>query len=519
MIPMARLSMVRSWLAVIATAAALLGAASQAAAESPVLANAEVETGRLAGAVVGDVAIYKNVPFAAPPVGALRWAPPQPAIPWAGVRDATAYGPACPQKINADGRPNGGGYAGPTSEDCLSLNIFAPLPTGGAPRKAPVMVWIYGGGDTAGSNALPSTDGRAFARDGVIVVEVGYRIGALGFFAHPALTRAAAAGEPLASYGLMDQIAALKWVRRNIGAFGGDPNNVTLFGESAGGEDVLALMAAPSARGLFQKAAVESGGGWSAPVTLAAAQADGVAVAASLGLPADATLEQLRALPVDALVKAQGRAEPVIDGRLLTETAAQAFARGHTARVPILIGSNSYEASLLGPGTGAYLKGIDARLRPVYADSAPEDLAYANAVFTDTVMGAPARWIAAKASDHSRSWLYYFSYVRAVRRGRLPGANHASEIPYVFDTQGLVPNYAAEITDEDRAMARLTHSCWVAFAKTGVPTCTGAPPWPAYRRAADQLMEFGLSTGVRAHFRKPQLDAVQALQADRLDGQ
>ena len=512
-----------AWIVPLLAAALGLGSAmvastAGAAPDQPSAATIEVETGTLSGQVVGPVAIYKNIPFAAPPVGPLRWAPPQPAKPWTGVRDATQYGPACPQKINADGRPNGGGYVGPTSEDCLTLNIFAPVNARTMGRRTPVMVWIYGGGNSAGANSLPSTDGRGFARDGVIVVEVGYRIGALGFFGHPALTHAAGRHEPLGSYGIMDQVAALKWVRRNIAAFGGDPDNVTIFGESAGGADVLTLLATPSAKGLFQKAAVESGGGWSAPVSLAQAETDGVATAKALGLPAGATLEQLRALPADAFLKAEARVEPIVDGRLLTETATQAFARGHNAPVPLLIGSNSYEASLLGFNTSAYLKTIPQTLRPIYAASAPDDLTYANAVFTDSVMGAPARWIAGKAADRPKSWLYYFTYVRVVRRGRLPGANHASEIPYVFDSQGLVPNYAAEITDEDRALAKVVHSCWVAFAKTGVPTCTGAADWPAYARSSDQVMEFGLNTVVRTHLRKAQLDAVQGLQANLLDG-
>jgi para-nitrobenzyl esterase len=511
------LHLMRHWLSVLGVLAltSAPALADPTAATEPVTAH--VETGDLAGRLVGTVAIYKNIPFAAPPVGPLRWKPPQPAASWTGVRDAGEYGPACPQMVNASGKPNGGGYVGPTSEDCLSLNIFAPYQPWSS-KRAPVMVWIYGGGNSAGANSLPSTDGRGFARDGVVVVEVGYRIGALGFFAHPALTHAAAPGEPLGAYGIMDQVAALKWVKRNIAAFGGDPTNVTIFGESAGGADVLTLMATPSARGLFQKAAVESGGGWSAPESLAKAEQAGVATAKAAGAPADATLDQLRALPTDALVKAQGRIETIVDGRFLTGTATQAFARGQAAPVPLLIGSNSYEASLLGPNTNGYLKDLPIKLRPVYAASAPDDLAYANAVFTDSVMGAPARWIAAKASDRPRSWLYYFSYVRVVRRGRLPGANHASEIPYVFDSQGLVPNYSAEVTDEDRAMAKVVHSCWVAFAKTGIPICTGAPAWPAYARSSERLMEFGLATGVREHFRKAQLDAVQDLQAELLDG-
>ena len=510
---MARPPWILSYLAAAMAAATISAAkAAPAATEQLPVATISVETGALAGQIIGPVAIFKNIPFAAPPIGPLRWAPPHPAPAWKGVRDATQYGPACPQTVNPDGRPNGGGYVGPTSEDCLTLNIFAPANARSMTRRIPVMVWIYGGGNSAGANSLPSTDGRAFARDGVIVVEVGYRIGALGFFAHPALTRAAGPRDPLGSYGIMDQISALKWVKRNIAAFGGDPDNVTIFGESAGGADVLTLMATPSARGLFQKAAVESGGGWSTPPNLAQAETDGLATAKALGLPADATVEQLKTLPVDALVKAGGRTEPIIDGRLLTQTATRAFALGRGAAVPLLIGSNSYEASLLGGNASGFLKSLPQWLRPIYAASAPDDLSYANAAFTDSVMGAPARWIAGRTADRPKSWLYYFSYVRIVRRGRLPGANHASEIPYVFDSQDLVPNYSAEITDEDRAMAKVVHSCWVAFAKTGAPKCDHAPAWPAYASDSDQLMEFGQATGVRTQFRKTLLDAVETMQ-------
>ncbi len=223
------------------------------------------EGGLVAGTSDGAVVAFKDIPFAAAPVGPLRWRPPQRAARWQGVREAAQYGPACPQVVNADGRYNGGGYAGPTSEDCLSLNVWTPARA----HHAPVMVWIFGGGNTAGANSIAPNDGSSFARDGVVLVSVNYRLGALGWFAHPALTKEAPRDRPLANYGLMDQIAALKWVQRNIAAFGGDPHNVTIFGESAGGSDVLALMATRAARGLFDKATVQSGPGWAAPVTLA----------------------------------------------------------------------------------------------------------------------------------------------------------------------------------------------------------------------------------------------------------
>ncbi|HXQ46099.1 MAG TPA: carboxylesterase family protein, partial [Caulobacteraceae bacterium] len=407
-----------------------------------------------------------------------------------------------------------GGYAGPTSEDCLSLNVWTPARA----HHAPVMVWIFGGGNTAGANSIAPNDGSSFARDGVVLVSVNYRLGALGWFAHPALTKEAPRDRPLANYGLMDQIAALKWVQRNIAAFGGDPHNVTIFGESAGGSDVLALMATRAARGLFDKATVQSGPGWAAPVTLDAAEADGVALAKSLDLPADATADQLRALPVDKLTAARVRAVPVVDGRLMRESATQAFARGHQAPVPLIIGSNSWEASLLPAFTYAqYVTAASPALKAAYAGDASDDAKLAQTMFTDAMMGAPSRWIAAQQSHRAKAWLYEFSYVRVVRRGKIPGANHTSENPYVFDTQMIIPNYASEITQEDRDHAAVMHSCWVAFAKTGVPTCSGAPAWPAYTPARDQLMEFGPTTEVRTHFRKTELDAQEQAQAKLLD--
>jgi para-nitrobenzyl esterase len=380
-----------------------------------------------------------------------------------------------------------------------------------------VMVWIFGGGNTAGANSIAPNDGSSFARDGVVLVTVNYRLGALGWFAHPALTKEAPRNQPLANYGLMDQIAALKWVRRNIAAFGGDPRNVTVFGESAGGSDVLALIATPAARGLFQKATVQSGPGWAAPVALADAEADGVALAKSLGLPADATADQLRAVPADKLIAARDRAVPVVDGRLMQESTTQAFARGRQAPVRLIIGSNSWEASLLPAAMyPSYLAAASPDLKASYAADAGDDAKLAQAMFTDAMMGAPSRWIAARQSAKARAWLYYFSYVRVVRRGKIPGANHTSENPYVFDTQMIIPNYASEIVQEDRDHAAVMHSCWVAFAKTGVPTCSGAPAWPAYTPAGDQLMEFGLTTEVRTHFRKTELDAQESAQATLL---
>jgi len=503
----------------ILTALAALAsmAASTALAAAGTAVGVHVESGQVTGALDGDVATFKNIPFAAPPIGPLRWAPPRPAAAWKGARDAAAFGPACPQPVNANGRINGGGYAGPTSEDCLNLNVTAPK----AARRAPVMVWIYGGANIFGANSVASYNAANFARDGVIVVAANYRLGALGFFAHPALTRAAKPGEPLGSYALMDQIAALKWVQRNIRAFGGDPANVTVFGESAGGQDILALLSTPAAKGLFARAMVESGGGWAPPTPLAKAEAQGQTLATRLRLPADATVDQLRALPVEALTDSVGRYGPIVDGRLMSESQTQAFARGHNIHVPLVIGSNSFEASLMqsfGIPASAFLATVPAETRAAYAHEAPDDAVLASEVFTDQVMGAPARWIAAKSSAAAPTWLYYFSYVRVSQRARLPGANHASEIPYVFESQDAIPVYSSEIVDEDRAVAKLMHACVVGFARTGAPACPGGQAWPAYTPAGDQLLEFGEKTGVRDHWRKPQLDAAERQHAEQING-
>jgi para-nitrobenzyl esterase len=462
--------------------AVILGTAGAAHAQA-----VKVRTG--AGVLVGTATdranVFKAIPYAAPPTGEWRWRPPQPAKPWAGERDATQQGPSCPQPMNADGTPNAfGGANGPVSEDCLQLNVYAPK----AAKKAPVMVWIHGGGNYVGAGWV--YDGQNFARDGVVAVTINYRLGALGWLAHPALTRAAGR-EPTGAFGLMDQVAALKWVKRNIAAFGGDPGNVTIFGESAGGEDVLALLATPSARGLFQKAIVESGGGWSKPRTLAEAEAEGVAMLKKAGAPENATAADLRAIPYEKLVPLRGGYEAFQDGKLMTETPAQALARGHAADVPLIIGWNSGEYSVAFGG----LLGSAGQLKT------PEQ----RQAFTDRMFGAPARWVAAQASRGQPSWLYHFSYVGSRFRPAMTTATHAAEIQYVWEYWGRRTPMSV-VSDEDKAMAARMHGCWVAFARTGAPCAE----WPAYDPKADRLFEFGAPSGVRTGFRKTALDAQQA---------
>ncbi|HEY5070483.1 MAG TPA: carboxylesterase family protein [Caulobacteraceae bacterium] len=496
----------------------ILAAAGAAAVASAEPVRVAIDSGVLVGSVDSGVESFKGVPYVAAPTGALRWAPPAPVAAWKGERRADAYGPICPQPVNANGSPNLGGASGATSEDCLYLNVWAPV---GA-RRAPVMVWLHGGGNTLGAGSLGAYDGSAFVRDGVILVTINYRLGVLGFFAHPALTRSAKAGEPLVGYGIMDQIAALEWVRRNIARFGGDPANVTLFGESAGGGDTLLLMASPLARGLFAKAIVESGGGWSPPVTLAAAESAGAAVAAKAGAPANATAAQLRAIPLAALVaNTGGGAQVAIDGHLLTGSASQAFASGDVAHVPLIIGSNSFEASLMkafDAPPAAILASQPAALKAAYAGEKGDE-AMASAMFTDGFMGAPARWIAARASAGAPTWLYHFSYVLDVQRPTSKGAGHASEIPYVFaswDKLGAI-GMGLKPSAGDLEMTRIVHACWVAFAKSGVPACPPAPAWPRYTPASDRLMEFDSAPAVKQHFRKAELDAQEANGLPKLD--
>lgn len=467
----------------MAVAAAWLLTAGAAMAQTQ--ATAKVEGGVIVGETTERARVFRNVPYAAPPVGPLRWAPPQRVAKWVGERDATKNGPSCPQPMNADGTPNAfGGANGPVSEDCLQLYVFAPKTA----KKAPVMVWIHGGGHRVGAGWV--YDGQNFARDGVVLVSINYRLGALGYLAHPALTKAAG-GQPTGNFGLMDQIAALKWVQRNIDAFGGDPQNVTIFGESAGGASVLALLATPGARGLFKGAIVQSGGGWSEGRSLAQAEAAGVEALARAGAPADATAAQLREIPFEKLVPLAGDYGPLQDGRLMTLTAGQAFARGRATDVPLMIGWNSGEdtvafGGLIGPAE--QLRSNDDRDR-----------------FTDRVFGAPARWIAAKAAGGKPSYLYHFSYIGSRFRPGMTRAAHAAEIQYVFEYWGRRTPMSV-VSDEDRAMAARMHGCWVAFAKTQAP-CSD---WPAYSPESDRLMEFGSPGGVREGFREAQLDAQDA---------
>ncbi len=366
------------------------------------------------------------------------------------------------------------------------------------------MVWIHGGGHRFGSASAPYYDGTAFARDGVVFVSLNYRLAGLGFFAHPALTAEAGPKAPLGNYGLMDQMAALAWVKRNIGAFGGDPRNITVFGESSGALDVQALMAARAAAGLFQKAIVESSCDWEEPVSLAVREQDGVRLVAGAGLGPKATATELRALPATAFLDPgyQFEFSPFPDGRLLQRTPTQAFADGRVPAIPLILGSNSYEGAIAQNLDG--LKGLARQVADLYPNHGEGEAALRD-LDTDRYFGAPCRWIAGENARKAPTYLYRFGYLPKALRTVLPGAPHGSELAYVFD---IVPPSA---TAQDAATAHRMHDCWVSFAKTGQPTCAGAPAWPTYSRGEDQLMDFDPATAVQSRVRAAQYDALERL--------
>lgn len=430
-------------------AALLLASACSTAPIAEGSIRVTTRSGVLIGETGNGVSSFKGVPYARPPVGALRWAAPEP-MNWSGEREAKAFALPCAQPINANGMPNGAGVVGSSSEDCLYLNVWAPV----AARNAPVMLWLYGGGGTMGGGHVPTYDGANFARDGIVLVTINYRLGALAGFSHPAIEKAN--GKTDANFHLLDAMAALRWVQDNVRAFGGDPSNVTLFGESAGATMVANLMTSPHARGLFQKGIIESTGSLpTAGTPLAQAQERGAAFATAHGLAGmDASIAQLRGIPVDkiiAKVATRGGLRTVIDGTTKTQSIMDAFATGNAIDVPMIIGTNSDEGRLSGT----------------------------QRVATYAMNGAPV-------------WQYFFDYVPDVRRAENPnGAPHAAELPFVFDTLKSDRRTSSRVTAEDQSVADYVHACWVAFAKQPASARTiscGDFNWPARSEANGQTI-------------------------------
>ncbi|HWB87531.1 MAG TPA: carboxylesterase family protein [Bryobacteraceae bacterium] len=484
-----------------------------AAAPAPVVT---IDTGQLSGIRTAGVDAYKGVPFARPPVGDLRWRPPQPVAPWQGVRPATAMQHDCMQLP----APSEAAPAGTTtpSEDCLYLNVWAPV--GRRDGHLPVMVWIYGGGLLNGGASPAVYDGTAFARRGVVLVTFNYRLGRFGFFAHPALT-AEQPGGLLGNYGYMDQIAALRWVHRNIAAFGGDRARVTIFGESAGGSSVLTLMSSPMARSLFAQGIVESGGGRSGPLARyvrdrdrqpggpPAGEAVGLAFAKSKNITGtDAkALKALRALPAEAVVDdlniitrrtthstASTYPGPMIDGKLVVKRTEAAYEAGHQMKVPLLIGANDNDLAYPQGNTVAELLAVfgaqSGRAKQLYDPTnrnSVHDIGLR--VASDRAEVEPARYVARTLTAQGETvFLYRFSYVAKSMRGQWPGATHASEVPFVFDT--VAARYGAALTAADEAMAKAINARWTAFAKTGRPDVPGSPAWAAFDLHRELIFNF-----------------------------
>ncbi|WP_319566896.1 carboxylesterase/lipase family protein [Cohaesibacter marisflavi] len=485
------------------------------ASSSSVAQSVSIDSGLLRGVTEDGVTSFKGIPFAAPPVGDLRWRAPQPVAPWGNELDASSLGKDCAQ-IPFGG--NGETLLPNSSEDCLYLNVWRPSDTD-TDAKRPVMVWIYGGAFLVGSGARPSYSGVPFAKDGVILVTFNYRLGRLGYFAFPALTQESP-DELKGNYAYMDQIAALKWVQRNIASFGGDPNNVTIFGESAGGVSVHTMLSSPLGRGLFHKAIIESGGGRNGILTgipfsedqpgVLSAETIGVNFAHAHGIEGtDASaLAKLRQLGTLEVVNAGQTAPhssdtysgPILDGKLVVETAQSAYEAGRQARVPLIIGTNSADSAgiSLGSTKEEVFSSFGERKADAIAaydpDGALSPAKLDSLASSDRGQAEPARFTArAFVSQGNPAYVYRFSYVATALREALPnGAPHGSEIPYVFDTLGTSA-YGPPTppsTAEDQAVADVMHAYWVNFAKTGNPNGQGVTSWPAYDPTMDEIMDF-----------------------------
>jgi para-nitrobenzyl esterase len=433
--------------------------APPASAAGPVV---NVDTGALRGTVDGGVESWKGVPFAAPPVGALRWRAPQPAPSWQGIRDAAAYGNDCMQRpAPSDAAPPGTTPA----EDCLYLNVWRPAAAGAS--KLPVIVWIHGGGFVNGGSSPATYTGAELARQGVVFASFNYRLGRFGTFAHPQLTQENPDDGLLGNYGVLDQIAALEWVQRNIAAFGGDPANVTVMGESAGGMAINTLLTSPRAQGLVGRALIMSGGDAELePDTLGDVEQIGVRFAENRAIPAGdpQALEKLRALSAQQVggdlsmeqlfddQQPRDFASPFVDGTIVVDQRG-AYGSGAFTRVPVMIGATSAD---LGGRDGFMIAGAQ-QVAGMLADQ-----------------GVPV-------------YAYRFSYV-AEALDHATGAQHASDIPFFLDTERI--RYGDKTTERDVRVADTISTYVLNFARTGDPNGPGLPMWPGYERGADQIMDF-----------------------------
>lgn len=501
----------------ISFATALVLSFGAAAAEAP---QVTLLTGVVQGTSSAGVESFKGIPFAAPPVGQLRWKAPEPAAAWKGVKRAETYGADCMQsKPPYDQTPS----VTPMSEDCLYVNVWRPA--SGA-KKLPVMVWIYGGGFVNGGASGPFHEGSQFAKQGVVLVNFNYRIGRFGFFGFPALTAENPQG-PNGNYGYMDQIAALKWIKANVAAFGGDPDNITIFGESAGGWSVHTMLASPMAGGLFNKAIIESGGGRgflmgkrqvtgdlpNAPsletigVNFAKANGiagtDAVALKALRALPADKVVAGLNMMTMGPQDGAPTYGGPAIDGQIVVQAPNEAYKAGQFAKVPVMIGATSADLGF------SMARSVDEALAPFGTAKDKALAAYdpnktgvvkdvSWSVGMDKTMIEPSRLTAQLFAEQGLpAYEFRFSYVAPAAAAAfenspmaqfmMKGAQHASEVPYVFNT---VANVVPGAVAADLATGKAMNAYWINFARTGNPNGPGLPDWPAYTLQNDTLMDF-----------------------------
>lgn len=494
------------------------------AQQTPQGSGPEVKTasGMVRGVKNGDVVAFKGIPYAAPPVGEFRWRPPQPVISWKDVRDATKDCADCPQRA----------WPGSTtkqSEDCLFLNVWTSA-TATSKSKLPVMVWIHGGGFTGGSGSGPGSAGDAFAKQGVILVTMNYRLGRLGHFAHPALSQEHP-DEFKGSYAFMDQIAALKWVKENITAFGGDPNNVTIFGFSAGGVAVHSLLTIPAAKGLFHKAIGHSSGGRDGVLTgrpinkenvdpLYAVSAETIGINFARKHKIENTdagaLAKLRSLTAEQIVDggqendstgARIYAGPIFDGKFVVETAERAYKSGKFARVPLMIGNCSAEigGTFVSNATSkeqlfSLFGELEAEAKAAFDPDGTKEFAEVQTKFnTDWVWGEPARMTARTfLAKRAPAYIFQFGYVPVAARERARyGAGHGSDISFVFNTLNARWG-GGEATPAEKELARIMNTYWTNFAKTGNPNGKGVPNWPLYDNQKEEILDVDLDGKVVA---------------------
>ena len=483
-----------------ALAVALGPVAASAAPTDPIT----VDGGRIDGiALPSGVSAWLGIPFAAPPLRELRWKPPQAVVPWRGVYHADRFAPECLQPLRGSSQNHYFGNES-TSEDCLYLDVWAPP----AAHKAPVVVWIYGGGFTIGSASMANYSGEPLARDGVVRVNLAYRVGALGFLAHPELTRESGYGGS-GDYGLMDQIAALKWVKRNIQRFGGDPNNVTIVGQSAGSMSVALLQMSPAAKALFARAVGMSGspfGGMLGPVPLAKAESQGLATQRELGAR---SLAELRTLPGDTVMASTTHRDPIVeDHRIVTGSAEQVFAARAQNEVPVLIGYTRDESFRpLGPVTdrAALAKTVRDRfgalgdkILAAYAD--PDAARTARDIGRDCTVGVQMAQWATYQARYGRQPAYAYLFTR--RHPYAPGitfsdhdpaavgAYHSGDVPYWLRTRDSLNLFRPTRIWEpgDVSLEREMSGALLAFARGGAPVGTQVGPWPAFSLTNPRLV-------------------------------